>query len=406
MRTQIIPENALGLPWFEHFPVKGGPPEQTILDKSPFIIGRGDSADLQVVSHGVSREHATVINEGRSTRIQDLGSTNGTFVNGQRIKDAELHDGDMVQVANVELVFYRGKAQARQAMVTQVLTSAGDGDSDEDCSDDPASDLLRNVRRQHEMLVSGCVKGRLKPIVELRQGQLAGLEPLDEDAPPAGAGNNSLLSAVPGRVAARLRHLRRMRGIEQAVAMPGKLFVFVGIRSAEVASGQFLELASMFCELLPDPNRLVIAIPCAAAKETVQALAPGGRLRELGAAVALSELGGKDAGLALLEEIRPDFVRLPASLVRGIPGNAMNLRAVQAVMRAAGESGTKVIAAGINSAAERAACLEAGCELGQGTLFEERKRAEVPPRRANLGGSPAVQDSFYLSLALDSIERS
>ena len=162
----------------------------------------------------------------------------------------------------------------------------------------------------------------------------------------------------------------------------------------------------MFCELLPDPNRLVIAIPCAAAKEMVQALSPGGRLRELGAAVALSELGGKDAGMALLEEIRPDFVRLPASLVRGIPGNAMNLRAIQAMIRAAGESGTKVIAAGISSAAERAACLEAGCELGQGTLFEERKRAEVPPRKANLGGSPAVQDSFYLSLALDSIERS
>ena len=66
----------------------------------------------------------TVVNEGRATRIRDLGSTNGTFVNGQRIKDAELHDGDMVQVANVELVFYCGKAQARQAMVTQVLPSA------------------------------------------------------------------------------------------------------------------------------------------------------------------------------------------------------------------------------------------------------------------------------------------
>ena len=133
----------MGLPWLEHFPVKGGPPEQTILDKSPFIIGRGESADLQVVSHGVSREHAAVVNEGRATRIRDLGSTNGTFVNGQRIKEAELHDGDMVQVANVEFVFYFGKSHARQATVTQVLPLDADADSDEDCGD-PASDLQRS----------------------------------------------------------------------------------------------------------------------------------------------------------------------------------------------------------------------------------------------------------------------
>ena len=210
MRTQIIPENALGLPRFEHFPVKGGPPEQTILDRSPFIIGRGESADLQVVSHGVSREHASVVNEGGATRIRDLGSTNGTFVNGQRIKDAELHDGDMVQLANVELVFYCGKAQTRQRMVTQVLTADFDADSEEDRGD-PSADLRRNVRRLHEMLVSGCVKGRLKPIVDLRQGQVAGHEPLDEEVSPAGAGESPLLPAIPGRAAVRLRHLRRMR---------------------------------------------------------------------------------------------------------------------------------------------------------------------------------------------------
>ena len=123
-------------------------------------------------------------------------------------------------------------------------------------------------------------------------------------------------------------------------------------------------------------------------------------------AVGLSDLGGKDDVAGLLEEIRPDFARLAPALVRGIPTNTVNLRAIQVMTRAAGVSGTKVIAAGISSPAERAACLEAGCELGQGVLFEERKRAEVPVRKPGVGGLPAVQDSFYLSLALDSIERS
>ncbi len=405
MRTQFMPEDSLGLPWLEHYPAQGGPPEKTLLDKSPFLIGRGESTDLQVDSHGVSREHAALVREGRVTRIRDLGSTNGTFVNGQRIKEADLHDGDMVQVADVEFAFYCGKSQ-RQALVTQVLApDAGAGGGGGADHGDPASDLRCAVRRLHETLVSGCVRGRLKPIIGLRQGQLAGYQPSDEDVPPAGFESNPLLPAVPGRVAARLRHLRRMRAVEEAAAMPGEFFIFVNLPSAEVAAGRLLELANMLCELLPDPQRLVIAVPYAAAKDIAPTLAPGGGLRELGTAVALSDFGGRDAGTALLAEIRPDFVRIAASLIRGTAGNPLNSRGSQAMLRAIGDSGTKVIATGIGSPSERAACLEAGCELGQGALFEERKRAALASRRAGLGGSSAVLDAFCLPQSLDSIER-
>ena len=226
-----------------------------------------------------------MVDEGRATRIRDLGSTNGTFVNGQRVQEADLHDGDMVQVANVEFAFYCGNSQARQATVTQVLSLDGDADPDADSDadyGDPAGDLRRAVRRLHETLVSGCVQGRLKPIVALRQGQVAGYQTSDEDIPPPGPESNPLLPAIPGRVAARLRHLRRMRGIEHAVAMPGECFIFVHVQPGEVAAGRLLELAGMYRELLPDPSHLVIAVPSAAAKEAVPALAPGGRLRGTG----------------------------------------------------------------------------------------------------------------------------
>jgi EAL domain-containing protein (putative c-di-GMP-specific phosphodiesterase class I) len=76
------------------------------------------------------------------------------------------------------------------------------------------------------------------------------------------------------------------------------------------------------------------------------------------------------------------------------------------MIRVVGESGTKVIATGISSPAERTACLDAGCEMGQGPLFEERKRVDVSLRRANLGGTSPALDAFYLSQALDAIDRS
>jgi EAL domain-containing protein (putative c-di-GMP-specific phosphodiesterase class I) len=67
------------------------------------------------------------------------------------------------------------------------------------------------------------------------------------------------------------------------------------------------------------------------------------------------------------------------------------------MLRAIGKNGTKVIATGINSPAERAACLEAGCELGQGAMFDEGNRGNVSSRGAKLGLLPASLDTTYLS---------
>ena len=51
----------------------------------PFVVGRAESADLKLVSNRVSREHAVLSWEAGQFWIRDLGSTNGTFVNGTRI---------------------------------------------------------------------------------------------------------------------------------------------------------------------------------------------------------------------------------------------------------------------------------------------------------------------------------
>ena len=65
------------------------------------VLGRGVEADVQIPDTGVSRRHAKV--EGN--RITDLGSTNGTRVNGARITEAELQDGDRITLGSTEIVF-------------------------------------------------------------------------------------------------------------------------------------------------------------------------------------------------------------------------------------------------------------------------------------------------------------
>ena len=68
-------------------------------------IGRGFAADLRLEEQSVSRRHAIIHQRSQSTRILDDRSANGTFVNGRRIIEAELHDGDVVLLGRVVLTY-------------------------------------------------------------------------------------------------------------------------------------------------------------------------------------------------------------------------------------------------------------------------------------------------------------
>ena len=68
-------------------------------------LGRGFSADVRLEHQSVSRRHAILVAHPHGTRILDDRSANGTFVNGVRVTDAQLHDGDVIQLGHVALVF-------------------------------------------------------------------------------------------------------------------------------------------------------------------------------------------------------------------------------------------------------------------------------------------------------------
>ncbi|MHB8420801.1 MAG: FHA domain-containing protein [Myxococcales bacterium] len=62
--------------------------------KDRFVIGRGKHCDLVINSGKVSREHAAIVKEGADYFIEDLGSSNGTWFNKQRIRRRKIEDGD------------------------------------------------------------------------------------------------------------------------------------------------------------------------------------------------------------------------------------------------------------------------------------------------------------------------
>jgi hypothetical protein len=75
------------------------------LGPEPLAIGRDPQNDLVVDDRRVSRKHAEIrLRLGRYT-LYDLQSTNGTFVNGRRVAEVVLSDGDRINVGGVELIF-------------------------------------------------------------------------------------------------------------------------------------------------------------------------------------------------------------------------------------------------------------------------------------------------------------
>jgi len=71
------------------------------LDRNrPFMIGRSDECDVALPDRQVSRLHARITWQGDCYEIEDLGSKNGTHLNGQEVQGSEpLHDGDEIQIA-------------------------------------------------------------------------------------------------------------------------------------------------------------------------------------------------------------------------------------------------------------------------------------------------------------------
>jgi hypothetical protein len=72
-----------------------------------FLVGRSPICDLVLDDRTVSRRHAELRREGDAWVLADLGSTNGTWVNGWRIREAEVGVGDRVALGHMHVVFAR-----------------------------------------------------------------------------------------------------------------------------------------------------------------------------------------------------------------------------------------------------------------------------------------------------------
>jgi pSer/pThr/pTyr-binding forkhead associated (FHA) protein len=85
------------------------------LDKDRMSIGRRPSNDIHIDNLAVSGEHATIVTIGNDSFLEDLGSTNGTLVNGKPIKKHVLQHGDLVEFGKYQLKYVNEAGIAKPA---------------------------------------------------------------------------------------------------------------------------------------------------------------------------------------------------------------------------------------------------------------------------------------------------
>lgn len=85
--------------------IDGSSVEQWEITSKPLTIGRGEQADVRIKDERISRQHCQVEPRGASFYVVDLQSTNGTWLNNERITEKELKPNDKIRLGQTVITF-------------------------------------------------------------------------------------------------------------------------------------------------------------------------------------------------------------------------------------------------------------------------------------------------------------
>ncbi len=161
-----------------------------------------------------------------------------------------------------------------------------------------------------------------------------------------------------------------------AETVPGDALLFVNIHGLDLLDE---ELFATDCPLAKHAPRIVLEITERIGLDPAIGPSRVAMLRGLGYRIAVDDLGAGYAALGALASLEPEVVKLDMSLIRELERHPTKRRVVGAIATLCRELGSRVVAEGVETVAERTACTEAGIELLQGYLFARPARGFPAP---------------------------
>lgn len=103
--TMIMGRKKEALAWLVKFD-RGKVIKKSRLKEGKTLIGRSSRSDIVIDNEEVSEEHARIIKEGEKYKLIDIGSLNGTYLNGKKLKSPrKIEDGDKIKFADIQFIF-------------------------------------------------------------------------------------------------------------------------------------------------------------------------------------------------------------------------------------------------------------------------------------------------------------
>ncbi|MCO6045339.1 EAL domain-containing protein [Aeoliella sp. ICT_H6.2] len=329
------------------------------VDSSPFSIGRRAEMSLTISSPTISNHHAELLIEGERLLVRDCGSTNGTFVNGARMRSSCVIDhGDLVQFAQIVFRASQHEASAPQPTLQNDFS-------------DQALALIQFDR----LITDRAVLPHFQPIDDRTT---IGYEVLGRSK-LYGLSNPQIMfmAAAVLNAESELSRLFRVEGIRSGQLLSNDRLLFVNTHPAEIVDiGLLHSSLRELREISPD-RPIVLEIHEATATQTQVMHELRALLNDLDIQLAYDDFGAGQARLVELVDVPPDYLKFDMQLVQGLADASSERRKmVERLVQMTCDLGIKPLAEGIETEADHQVCCQMGFAHAQGFLYGK----PVPPR--------------------------
>jgi EAL domain-containing protein (putative c-di-GMP-specific phosphodiesterase class I) len=325
------------------------------VDASRFVIGRKPEASLSISSPTVSREHAELTAIEQGLLLRDLGSTNGTYVNGTRINQpCTVHHGDLIQFG--QMVF----------RVVQQNTESGPLTIQDD-SCDRALALIQF----DQLMAQRAVSPHFQPIVSLSDDQVSGYEVLARSRFFGLKDPRSMFAAAKVlNMEGELSRILREEGVRSGQVLPVGQVLFVNTHPAEIDDLELLLFSLRELRELEPRRPLVLEIHEAAVTNCSEMNQLRSSLAEMKVGLAYDDFGAGQARLVELVEVRPDYLKFDMKLVQNIASaSPERQRMLASLVKMVHELGIAPLAEGIEQACDHDVCRQMGFTFAQGFYY-------------------------------------
>lgn len=326
----------------------------TVIHPTPFTVGRKPGCSMQLASKTVSSHHADFhVREGQLI-LADRGSTNGTYVNGQRTTNpVVIKEDDLIQFADVAFRVRRDDHATSSRTIAEDVC-------------DQALALVQFDRMMENRLVTPF----FQPIVTMQEGTTIGYEVLARSRLFGLETSGAMFDAAARlNMEVELSHMLRWEGVRLGLELANPLCLYVNTHPLELQKPGLIESMRQVRELSTELP-IVLEIHEAAVTNPQEIAELTKSIRELDVSIAYDDFGAGQGRIAELGECPPDILKFDMSLIRNIdrasPERQKMLASLLSIVR---DLGVQALAEGIETEGEADVCRQMGFDTAQGYYF-------------------------------------